>query len=101
MRIQEMKSGLSHLKKKMGNERQENFFETLADDHTWAAPEPVVPTAADCELDEPRWSVVSFDKVEAGGLNYKQAAELMSNLDARGVSGLCIITNKAASRLHS
>ncbi len=85
----------------MGNERQENFFETLAGDHTWAAPENDLPTAADCELDEPRWSVVSFDKVESVGLNYMQAVELMSNLDARGFSGLCIITNKAASRLHS
>ena len=99
MRIQEMKSGLSHLKKKVGNERHENYFETLAVDEPTIEMETILPTEVDCELDDPRWSVVSFDKLEAGGLNYKQAAELLSGLDAHGVSGLCIITNEAASRL--
>jgi len=52
-------------------------------------------------LDEPRWSVISFDKCEAVSLTYKQAADFMSLLDARGIAGLCIVTDEAAKRLRS
>lgn len=51
------------------------------------------------ELDEPRWSVVSFDKHEAGGLTYSEAMKLMADLDSDGVSGLCIVTDRAAARI--
>ena len=104
MRIQEMKSGLSHLKKKVDGERQENYFETLAAQDTLIDPETgeFVPLDGKCcELDEPRWSVVSFDQMEAGGLNYAQAAALMSELDSHGVVGLCLVTDETASRIHS
>ena len=56
--------------------------------------------AVDCELDEPRWSVVSFDKTEGSGLTYDQAVSLLFELDARDVSGLCIVTDAAASNIH-
>ena len=96
-----MKSGFSHLRKKMENQEQENFFETLAALDVVIEPEAdtAVSMTLDCELEKSRWSVISFDKLESGGLTYKQAVELMSNLDANGVPGLCIITNEAASRI--
>lgn len=53
-----------------------------------------------CELDEPSWSVVSFDKCEANGLTYAQAAVLMAELDFHGVAGLCIVTDEAAANVH-
>ncbi len=51
------------------------------------------------ELDLPQWSVVSFDKCEASGLTYEAAAKLMSEKEAAGVYGLCIVTDDAASRV--
>ena len=56
---------------------------------------------ADSELDLPQWSVVSFDKCEASGLTYISAAKLMSEKDAAGVYGLCIVTDEAAMRIRS
>ncbi len=52
------------------------------------------------ELEEPCWSVVSFDRIEAGGLTYRQAAELMILLDSHKLTGLCIVSDEAASRLN-
>ncbi len=54
---------------------------------------------AQSELDLPQWSVVSFDKCEASGLTYEEAAKLMSEKEAAGVYGLCIVTDEAASRV--
>ena len=54
-----------------------------------------------CELDEPRWSVVSFDRREGGGLTYSKAVELLNELDCRKVAGLCIVTDQAAERMAS
>lgn len=51
------------------------------------------------ELDMPRWSVVSFDVCEASGLTYSAAAKLMSEKEAAGVYGLCIVTDEAAERV--
>ena len=51
------------------------------------------------ELDSQLWSVVSFDKCEASGLTYHAAAALMSEKEAAGVYGLCIVTDEAASRI--
>ncbi len=102
MRIQEMRSGFLHLKKKVENERPKNFFEITAIRDVMIDPETgrVSPFEYDCELDEPRWSVVSFDKIEAGGLTYAQASALMNELNFQGVSGLCTVTDEAASRVR-
>jgi len=62
-------------------------------------PEPTVPVLKS-ELDEPSWSVVSFDQIEAGGLTYRQAAELTLLLDSHGITGLCLITDEAAARMN-
>lgn len=51
------------------------------------------------ELDMPRWSVVSFDVCEASGLTYSAAAKLMSEKEAAGVYGLCIVTDDAAANV--
>lgn len=99
MRIQEMRSGLDHLRKRSETEAKDNFFDfrlSLEPDLSW--PDPVIVSKS--ELDEPRWSLVSFDQIEAGGLTYRQAAELMSLLDSHGMSGLCVITDEAAARMN-
>ena len=98
MRIQEMKAGLLHLRKKVesedvGNEQQPQppaFIEQGAA----AATAPELN-----ELEQPRWSVVSFDQMEAGGLTHLQASKLMAELDSHGVAGLCIVTDEAAERM--
>jgi hypothetical protein len=94
MRIQEMRSGIVHLKKRMDGER-----EAIA---TVSEPEGVAPreeaAVLESRLDEPVWSVVSFDKLEAGGMTYRQAEELMAALDMQDVPGLCIVTDEAAAR---
>ena len=54
-----------------------------------------------CELEQPIWSVVSFDKCEAAGLAYPAAVKLMAELEASGVYGLCIVTDAAAKRIST
>ena len=54
---------------------------------------------AESELNEPIWSVISFERVETIGLRYEEAARMRSDLEDRGVPGLCIVTNEAASRI--
>ncbi len=92
MRIQDMRSGIVHLTKRMDREGQENYPASAAS---------VAEAEVSSELDEPRWSVVSFDKREAGGLTYRQAAELLGVHDKYGTHGLCIITDDAAKRYGS
>ena len=56
-------------------------------------------TKREGELSMGMWSVVSFDKLEAGGLTYQQASEKLLELQASKTPGLCIITDSAAKRL--
>ena len=51
------------------------------------------------ELREPLWAVVSFEKREAGGLTYDEAAKKIKQLAKKGISGLCIVTDEAAERI--
>jgi hypothetical protein len=51
------------------------------------------------ELSEPRWAVLSERGSEAAGLTYDEAAALARELRGRDVSGLCVITDEAASHL--
>lgn len=51
------------------------------------------------ELHEPRWSVVSFETRAAKNLTYPEAERQIAELEKRGVSGLCLITDEAAERL--
>jgi hypothetical protein len=101
MKIQEMRSGISHLTKRVETDRRDNLLEIkpAAVPEPEPAPVPPKPQAAACELDEPRWAVVSFDEIEAGGLTYRQAAKLLDELELNGISGLCIVTDAAAQRM--
>jgi hypothetical protein len=51
------------------------------------------------ELDEPRWSVVSFESVAVSGLPYAEARNWLAKLAKQKVSGLCIVTDEAAARM--
>lgn len=51
------------------------------------------------EIAQPRWSVISFDRVELKGVSYAEAAVKMNELEAAGIAGLCIVADEAAERL--
>jgi len=51
------------------------------------------------ELKEPRWAVLSERGREESGLSYEEAAGLVARLRAERLSGLCVISDEAASRL--
>lgn len=97
MKIQEMRSGSRHFGRRAGPKFSNNVFEM----RTLGEPmfDDAFPAAIESDLERPMWSVVSFDQRQAGGLTYKQAASLLSELDAYDVPGLCIITDEAADRL--
>ena len=69
-------------------EKKENQTETATEDFS-------------SEINEARWSVVSFEKRVAKNLTYAEAAKKMKNLAAKKVAGLCIITNEAAARISN
>jgi hypothetical protein len=102
MKIQEMRPGVLQLNRRLAAEKSEDLFDIFSGppSSTEAAAEPSAPLILS-ELDQPRWSVVSFERREASELSYRQAAALMKDLDSRGVAGLCIITDEAADRIKS
>ena len=51
------------------------------------------------ELDEKCWAVLSERGREASGLTYEEARRLERRLIRKDVHGLCIITNRAVSRI--
>jgi hypothetical protein len=51
------------------------------------------------ELKERRWAVLSERGREESGLSYEEAAGLVARLRAERLSGLCVISDEAASRL--
>lgn len=51
------------------------------------------------ELDQPIWSVISFERCEFAGLVYEEAFKKLEELEARGITGLCIVTDTAAARV--
>jgi hypothetical protein len=64
-----------------------------------AAEKREIPAGAS-ELDLPQWSVVSFDACEASALTYAEAVKLLTEKEAGGVYGLCIVTDDAARRIR-
>jgi hypothetical protein len=101
MRIQEMRPGLAHLKKKMERDRLKKIFQPKFEQNNILQIPPLETAAAGTasELDHSRWAVVSFDRVEASGLSYRAAADRLAKLDSEGVAGLCVVTDEAAARL--
>jgi hypothetical protein len=53
------------------------------------------------DLDSPIWSVISFERIEAAGLDYASASRLIAELENKKVAGLCIVTNEAAARIKT
>lgn len=51
------------------------------------------------ELKERVWSVISFEKCEAENLTYAEAEQMLNELEAQNISGLCIVTDEAAGRI--
>ncbi len=99
MKIQEMRPGVLQLNRRLIAEKREDFFDLFVSESSEQnVAEPSAPLILS-ELDQPRWSVVSFDRREAGGLSYRQAAALMEDLDSRGVAGLVIISDESADRI--
>lgn len=88
MKIQEMRSGIPHLTRRLEATRRvelravEIRKSALADD-----------------LDKRRWSVISVEGCEAGSLTYHEAAILLAKLVSSGIAGLCIVTDDAARRM--
>jgi len=51
------------------------------------------------EMNERRWGVMSERGREAAGLEYAEACDLVRRLRGEKISGLCVITDAAASHL--
>lgn len=64
---------------------------------------PAVETVSDedssSELNESRWSVISFEKCEASSLTYDEAARKLKKLSKAGLSGLCIVADEVSERI--
>jgi hypothetical protein len=84
MEIKEMPAGK---KVKPDEEKEKNVS---ADDSSSDSPP---------ELGAPLWSVVSFERCEAGGLTYDEALRKIAKLEKKSVAGLCIVTDAAARRI--
>lgn len=85
---------------KMENEETENPSEArTAQEIVVPAVEQVADENTLCELDEPRWSVISFEKRVGKNLKYPDAAAMLEKLASEKVSGLCIVTDEAAEKM--
>ncbi len=51
------------------------------------------------ELEDPRWSVITFDSVIAQHLTYQEAMNLSRKLEQERQNGVCIVTDEAACRM--
>lgn len=51
------------------------------------------------ELDQPRWSVITFNECAASGLSYAEASRLVEQMHDE-VPGLCIVTDDAARKMY-
>jgi hypothetical protein len=51
------------------------------------------------ELDQPLWSVITFNECAASGLNYAEAKRLIEQMQDE-VPGLCIVTDEAARKMY-
>lgn len=86
---------------KTKKEKSQKSDEAAAVQNTKIAPAAKAASDEDfsSELNELRWSVVSFEKLEAKNLTYDEAARKLKKFAAKKNSGLCIITDEAAARI--
>jgi hypothetical protein len=103
MRIQEMRSGFAHLKKKAESAEHDNVYvmHPVPKQDPWTLADDPSVISSVSELEEARWAVISFDKVEASPLTYSQAEDWLAELDLRNVPGLCIVSIETAERINS
>ncbi len=85
---------VSHPKSEMKKKKEKNSG-------TSAARKKGSGKKAQSELDKSVWSVITFDACAASGLTYAKAAEKLEELKAENISGLCIVTDEAATRITS
>jgi len=64
-----------------------------------AAANVALPKSLLNELNESRWSVVTFERCAASNLTYGEAIREMEKLQTQKISGLCIVTDEAAQRV--
>ena len=64
-----------------------------------SAEEKTAPEDSPNELHQPIWSVISFERREAAGLVYEEAFRKLEELEARGIAGLCVVTDGAAANV--
>ncbi len=85
------------------NEENQKSDEAATAQNTEIAPavEAVSDEFFPSELNDPRWSVISFEKSEATDLTYDEAAQKLQGLEMNGVFGLCVVTNEAAKKVSS
>lgn len=53
------------------------------------------------EINQPCWSVITYESVAVSGLTYREALEWVEKLQSQKVSGLCIVTDSAAGRAEN
>jgi hypothetical protein len=99
MRIQEMRSASEVFKRRVEPQADQTDDPPESLDESVLTLHPRDVPASTSELQQPIWSVVCFDGIEAGGLKYRQAVELMRELESHGIAGLCVITDAAARRI--
>jgi hypothetical protein len=85
----------------MENKKSENKRRKIASGNKKSSAKETAAAENDYvgELRESRWSVVSFDEVFAKNLTYEKAERKVARLKKQKISGLCIITDEAASRI--
>jgi len=52
------------------------------------------------ELQEPQWSVISFESCAGSGFTYDEAVEKMAELAKKKIYGLCVVTDDSAGRIN-
>jgi len=52
------------------------------------------------ELQEPQWSVISFESCAGSGFTYDEAVEKMAELAKKEIYGLCVVTDDSAGRIN-
>jgi hypothetical protein len=65
------------------------------------ADEQALPTRHLSEMEQPRWSVVTYESVAISNLTYAEALDWVRKLDSQKISGICIVTDEAAIKISS
>lgn len=83
----------------MSEDNDKNQIQAIPDEGTDQNDTEDNQVAVSYELNEPRWSVVTFEKCAARSLTYDEAFQVLERLRQEKEAGLCIVTDDAASRI--